>query len=356
MIRYRPGSYFNDYSVSIMWKFLFGCLLLLSLSSHAAQMDGLFQAQVDSAGRDEAAREAAMVVALDEVLLRLTGSRAALQSKAAAGLRASPGRFVEQFRFIEPAADSDAGLQLWVQFDGVSLARELRAAGLPYWGQERPDLLAWLAVDAGGQRYLISEGAGGIAQATRAAARRHGLPLTLPLQDLEDQRSVQFTDVWGGFNDAILNASERYRAQVVLTGKLDGSATHGWRGDWRMLNGGIWQRWTTHATTLPALIDSGMADAGSRLAQRYAVVAGQEGELGLVVEGVRSLEDFGRLSAYLEGLSLVDKVSVVRVQEEEVEFMLQLGTDQRSLWQLISLGKTLQPLAGENHWRFQLNL
>ena len=40
------------------------------------------------------------------------------------------------------------------------------------------------------------------------------------LLDLQDQRAVQFTDVWGGFVGSVESASQRYRPQVILLGKL----------------------------------------------------------------------------------------------------------------------------------------
>ena len=77
----------------------------------------------------------------------------------AALAQAASGASVNDFRFVEPSAGDtqQGGLKLWAQFDGVSLARELRQAGLPYWGPERPDVLVWLAIDDHGRRYLASE-------------------------------------------------------------------------------------------------------------------------------------------------------------------------------------------------------
>src|SRR5690606_41001353 len=117
---------------------------------------------------------------------------------------------------------------LWAQFDGVSLSRALRQAGLPDWGTERPDVLVWLAVDDGGDRYLVSESGGQhIAPLVRQAARRRGLPVTLPLLDVEDQRALLFSDVWGGFFGRVETASQRYQPQVILTGKLQRTGAAG---------------------------------------------------------------------------------------------------------------------------------
>ncbi len=332
-------------------------LLALPPLAGAARLEHLYEAEVAATGRDTAARDTALRAALEQVLVRLTGSRAALQAGAAEGLVDKPGRLVEQFRFIDiPATDDQPKqLKLWVQFDGVSLSREVRQAGLPYWGPVRPDVLAWLAVDDRGRRYLLSEGnrqAAGLAK----AARRHGLPLTLPLLDLEDQRAVKFTDVWGGFYSAIETASARYRPQVILTARLDRDSTGGdWRADWQLADGPHRQNWRTHAATLEAAVDAGLADSAEWLAQRYAVVSTQAGLRSLVVEGVGNLQDYARVSKYLASLSPVDRVDVLRVEDREVEFRLALSAEEHSLQQVITLGRVLQRTNDPVAWRFRLN-
>ena len=337
--------------------FLFA-LLAAASPLQAGRVQTLFQAEVDAAGRDTASRDAALSLALEEVLLRLTGSTDSLATPEAQGLLKKPGRFVEQFRFRETSADAGRPeqLSLWVQFDGVALAREVRAAGLPYWGRERPDLLLWLAIDDRGQRYLMSETVEPGATNARAAGRHHGLPLTLPLMDLEDQRAIQFTDVWGGFMGTVAAASRRYRPQVVLTGRLERrSASGDWRTAWQLTDGNNSQSWKGHAASLDEAVDRGLGDAAEWLAVRYAVVSGDSGMHSLVVEEVSSLEDYARVSAYLGSLSPVDKINVLRAEDREVEFSLKLSADVSSLQQLITLGRVLQPIEADVPWRYRLN-
>jgi len=333
--------------------------LLAAPPVSATRVNHLFEAEVDAAGRDTAARDAALGVALEQVVVRLTGSSAALQSAAGANLLKDPGRFAEQFRFNElPATDTrPAQLKLWVQFDGVSLSRELREAGLPYWGAERPDVLAWVAVDDGGQRYLLSETGGqAVAEPLKQAAQRRGLPLTLPLLDLEDQRGVAFTDVWGGFLGRIEAASQRYNPQVIVTARLERDRPNGeWRTDWQLMDQGTRQSWSSRAATLEAAVNGGVADVAQWLAQRYAVIATQTGVRTLVVDNVRSLDDYAKLSRYLASLSPVDRVDVLRVVDQEVEYSLRLNADERNLLQLIALGRVLQRTADPAGWRFHLN-
>src|SRR5258706_15949695 len=53
-----------------------------------------------------------------------------------------------------------------------------------------------------------------------AVADERGLPVTLPLLDVQDLRAVTFADVWGGFEDRVAAASARYRADALLIGRV----------------------------------------------------------------------------------------------------------------------------------------
>ena len=333
--------------------------LLLATGAQAVRLDNLFQIEVDAAGRDRVARDAALQQALREVLVRVTGTGELVADPAAQALLKKPGRFVEQFRFSSRLvqAGQPAQLRLWVQFDGVALAREIRRAGLPYWGSERPDVLVWLAVDDRGQRFLVSESTENEAVAALSqAAARHGLPLTLPLMDLEDQRAVSFTDVWGGFIGSVRDASRRYRPQVILLGRLErsGRATD-WRAEWTLLGTDDNRSWRVHADTLAAAVAQGVAGTGEILATQYAVVSADASLRALVVEDVRGLADYARVMKYLAALAPVEGVQVKRVSGSEVEFDLQLSADAHSLRQVIALGKLLQAIDVPEAWRFRLN-
>jgi hypothetical protein len=334
-------------------------VLLVSLAAHGARLENLFQTEVDAAGRDAVSRDAALKQALQDVLVRVTGSVAALSDPAAQQIIDRPGRLVEQFRFQEtPAtvAGEPAQLRLWAQFDGVSLARDIRRAGLPYWGQERPDVLLWLAVDDRGRRYVVSETAESeVTAALMQSAARRGLPLTLPLMDLQDQRAVQFTDVWGGFIAALQAGSERYRPQVILVGRVGHSGVSGgWRADWNLLGAGSNRSWGFHAATLNAAVSRGVAEATEWLASKYALVASGNTTLTLEVEGIRNLGDYARTYEYLVSLTPVEQVQVATATGEQVAFSLRLNAEERSLLQIITLGKVLETVEDPSAWRFRL--
>ena len=333
------------------------CLLAFVPGVQAARLDALFQADAPAEGRDAPARQAALEQALATVLVRITGDTAVVDSEAGRKLLRKPGRFVAQFRFNEvPAGTPEEGpeLRLWAQFDEVALTRALRELGLPYWGRVRPDVLVWLAVDDLGERFLVSDAsANPLTESLHRAARQYGLPASLPLLDLQDQRVVTFSDLWGGFLGAVQKASERYRPQVVLVGRLARSGG-AWSGQWSLLGAGARQNWTVRGASAEQLIQAGVAEATGLLASQYAMVASDRTSQQLMVQGIGGLEDYARVQAYLASLSPVETVQVSRVSGDEVQFSLQLNTSEQSLMRLIRLGRVLEPVQSDTDWQFRL--
>ena len=151
-------------------------------------------------------------------------------------------------------------------------------------------------------------------------------------------------------------ASQRYRPQVLLVGKVGHSgASGGWRGAWTLLGAGAQQSWISHAAKLETAIEQGISEASEWLALQYAAVATDTSVRSLIVEGVRGLEDYGRVSSYLASLTPVDELQVARISDQEVEFALHLNSEERNLLQVITLGKVLQAIEDPASWRFRLS-
>lgn len=333
---------------------LLAVALLLPVVGSATRVDHLFQAEVTVNDRGSAARDAALRRALHEVLVRVTGSQDSVSGQSGQALLRKPQQFVEQFRYRE-ASEEDEPPILWVQFDGVALEREVRSRGLPFWGRERPDTLVWLAVDDRGRRYLVSEHSSDPeVQALRLAAQARGLPVILPLMDLLDQSAVNFADVWGGFENTILAASERYHPQVILTGRLARSSAAGdWRGEWELLKTGTGGQWTSHARDLGTLLAQGLAATGEELAMRYALHGSGSSTRTMLVEGIHDLNAYAQVQTYLKSLTPVDDLQILRVADGSIEFSLRLNADERSLQQLLALGRRLEVVDDPSLWRFR---
>jgi len=191
-------------------------------------------------GQDDKERKTAIRTAMEKVLIKVSGRRDVVYAPEVEQALSNAMQHVQQFRYKpleEPeesadegavAAEADAPVekvikytqQLWVSFDTKAVNQIMLGAGLPIWGHARPTTLLWLAVEEQGERYILGgnvndEMKNGLMQ----SAEDRGLPLLVPLLDLEDQAAVRITDIWGNCKEVINNASLRYQPEDSLVAR-----------------------------------------------------------------------------------------------------------------------------------------
>ncbi len=289
-------------------------LLGLGLPSLAAAVDvpTLYTAEVPLDEEANNPRDDAYALALQEVLARVSGAELAQNTLAIDELFPDPAAYVIQFR---PGADDT----LWVSFDGEAVEQTLRDSGQLVWGADRPLTLVWLAVDWGqGSREIIgaddperSAGRGRsinrnkrLRERVLDIAEKRGLPLVFPLLDTTDLQGVTFSDIWGGFDERILDASQRYDAKSVLIGRIRRSPV---RENWSYSFSGTERSWNGP----PEAIVGQVADL---LAAEFAVGGNAPIEtVTLGISGVQTVESYGELQKLLAGLSVIERFMIVEV-------------------------------------------
>lgn len=340
--RFRPGPFHS---------ILMGMLLFLGSlypPLYAGEIDRMYEVEVAVADRSADARAEALRQAMSRVLIRVTGEREAARLIGVDTLLEQPGRYVQQFNYLTSPERAEAGeaLQLRVRFDGAAIERVLRDQGLPIWGRERPTALLWLAL-GGEQRRLIAEDSEhALRQVAAEISRQRGLPVLFPLMDLQDQAQVGYADVWGGFDETVLAASQRYQPQAVMLGRLQQGAG-GWQGRWTLHFGRDTLTWTTSGDGAAETLAAGLNTAADRLALRLAVRAlGTVGEVQRIrVRDVFSLDDYARTLEYLQQLTSVRDVQVLAVEPDSLDLLLALDGDMQTLSRLLSIGRVLNSVS-----------
>jgi hypothetical protein len=315
-------------AVTIIW--------MTPTSAATVSYPGLYEAEAELERDTQARRAAAFREAMGKVLVRLMGRADAAALEDTEEIRRNAERYVQQYR-----ATGDG--MLWVAFDRAALGQGLAERGLPIWGAERPAVLLVIAVDeGGGERYVLSAedempdpDSSALRDQVQTLAQSRGLPIILPLMDAQDRSVISFTEAWGGFDQALVAAGERYDVDSVLLGRIQSGDE--FRVRWTLYVEDQSYRWT-------GTVDDGIHGTSDQFAQRYAVTTGAavEGEIGLAVNGVGSLDDYGRVLAYLEGLTAVSAVSVRRLEDDTVEFGMRLIGSLENVDRAIRLGGMLQ--------------
>jgi hypothetical protein len=275
-------------------------------------------------------RALAYRAALVEVLLRVSGSELGSDPEMIELLFPNPTSYVVQFR---PGADDT----LWVSFDGDAIERVLRESGQTVWGSDRPLTLIWLAVDWGqGKREIIGADD---AQRRRAEARsidrnrllrervlelaeRRGLPIVFPLLDTTDLQSVSFSDIWGGFDDALLSASERYEAHSILVGRIRPESSQ--RNRWSYYFGDELRTWNGEPEFVVGLV----ADL---LGEEFAISGSAPVEsIDLTVAGIATVEAYGAVQKLLSEVNVIESYSIAQVEGDRIRYRVEaLGGAER---------------------------
>jgi len=321
----------------------------------AAQMERLYEARAAVSGRDAAERERVLGELLLDVVRKVSGQRAPAGNEVIREASGHADDYVQQFRYQSElrtppgASEPVQSFELWARFDPRAVTRLLGEAGLPVWGRIRPAPLVWLAVESGGARELVgADDVTGLAEVLALNAEQRGLPLILPLLDIEDRARLHVTDVWAGFRDTIREASRRYPTDIVLVGKVFQVLPTLWEGRWQLLVEGAAHEWTTRGDVVELAVEEAVHETADVLASRYARFPSETGpdRVALVVSGVRSVEDYGRALGYLESLELVTRVHVARVEDDRVRFELEARGGDDAVREVVALSRTLAPLDG----------
>ncbi|KRT55879.1 Uncharacterized protein Ga0074115_12628 [endosymbiont of Ridgeia piscesae] len=348
-----------------VWVLLLLSALLLPGRVFAERVEGIYEAEVPVAGQSAAVRSAGIREAFARMLVKATGERELLVFDWFNSVQKRAPRYVQQYRYrmLPPPPAGEAAAQpvaeeaaaqpdrlLWVRFDERAVNRLLRDNGLPAWGSERPSTLVWLSFDNGRQRTLYQpEMEPELRESMQVVAQQRGLPLLVPLMDLEDQTAIQSSDIWGLFEQNIRSASERYLPDVVLVGRLRRLAANSWSADWTLYDAEGASSWQADGANRQQLAQQGVEQAGNLLVARFAPKAGalDAGTLRIRIAGVERLADYVLVRDYLKTLVMIEQLDLLQAEPDRVSFLARVQGGREALRRGIRLGGVLEPVVVE---------
>ncbi|OOZ34762.1 hypothetical protein BOW51_11865 [Solemya velesiana gill symbiont] len=341
---------------------LYGLILLLAAMATPAlgvQVDGLYQAEVPVAGQEAAQGNEAIGRAFGKMLIKVTGNRNIANRQELTAEFAKAPRYVQQYRYRldaeQPADGADVQPEgaeaaepkryLQVVFDEQAVNRFLRQSRLPVWGDNRPGGLVWLGEESKSRGRRLTGAESSAWSVLESVARQRGVPLIVPLMDLEDQSRLQVADLWGDFERNISGASHRYSPDFVLTGRLTRVASDLWRSRWTLFQGEKISSWSNDGRSRNQLLGEGVQYASDLLANRFAPIGGASEltRVRLRVEGVGSLREYAGVGGFLSSQSAVARMDLSAVEANAVIYELQVRGGLEVLEQGLALGGLIEP-------------
>ena len=325
------------------WRLL--CLLVVFSPAYAIEVAHLYTGIVPVEDQNEPTRVKAQALALQQVLIKVSGSDALLSQTLVKDSLQKASGFVQRYQFTydTPASDASSGaaktLQLEVSFDQKAVDRLIQAVAAPIWGKRRPLSLMWLAVsDQSGRRLIGDDNEPTIIKEILSASRDIGVPAILPLLDLEETTNVNISDVWGRFLEPMQPWSARYGADAMVVGKLEQN-TERWQGDISVLHGQFRESFSAIGDTRVSVLNQLMQQLAGFYASKYAVVIdlSKDAQQLVRVKNVYSLSDYGKVVNFLSSLQAVQQVDVAKVMANELQLSVRLIADQTAFLQAVGL-------------------
>ncbi len=323
---------------------------LLFSAPLAAESPDFYQALAPLKERGEAAQQATLSRVLEQVFVKLTGSRETVRNSSLGGYLGRAGQLVEQYEYRnQPVYPGGPGpLSLWARFSPDGVDRLLSKAGVVPW-KNRPLVLIWMALEKeeGIQTVVNPEETPEAVELLRIHAEQRALSIMFPLLDLPDRMALSPAQLQNGEVEAARRAAERYAPGAILSGYLRHVGPKGWRGQWHLYTDGNTEEWSLDDPELPEILREAVNTLASRLAGRHGPAASGSGEfrrVELLVSPIGGMEIYHRVQNYLASLDNVRNLQVMQVDPEQVRFQLEARGGEESLIRTLALGRVLEPV------------
>ena len=217
---------------------------------------------------------------------------------------------------------------------------------LAVWGNVRPSVLVWVAHEEKGERSIVgTSDTGALVENLLLLGEQRGVPLYLPVADLQDVSTIEIDDLWGLFPESVGQASERYHADAVVMMRVYQSEDGLWSGNWSLKLKQTFEVGAEYDSTLPTLLEVLVSDLATKLSSHYAVskTPGEKGGvLNLEVDQVNTFADYIEVQQYLTGLPPVSAMKIEWVRSGLAGYQVTLVGSKNQFFEHVDLGGRLK--------------
>ena len=348
------------------------CLLCASISASAQDA---YTVEVAVADRSPAEQDAAYRIAMQRVLLDNAADKTLLNRTDVRTALASAKTYVVQFNYRRPDTDEvipatmpvtdlvrntgEATQIMKVRFDRESITSVIK--GVPQSADNNApapvnfrNALVWMLIRDNGRDLLIGGGAGAnVMQRSREIAGGNGIVLSFPAADEIDIQALG-GDAIGLSQEAVLSASVRYTAPVVVSADISRRRPVGWQGQWQRIANNQVETESFEASSLDELLNLGLTwmapgQSSNVVASTLAAPAAPlASESTIWFSGVRTTADYAQLMQLVNGIDSLQSVYAKELRDQGVMIAVQprsaLSQVRTRLAQVASLRETARPV------------
>ncbi|MDW6017789.1 DUF2066 domain-containing protein [Vibrio plantisponsor] len=297
---------------------------LTSLSASALTTVNLYETEVviDQTQNDADAK--ARSQGMQNVIVRATGDKDAANNEVIQKALSKYNQYLNQFSYGQTNDVST----ITMQFSAPQIRSLITQAQLPFWPENRANLLVWLVEETPYERVISWEHSDSkILKQLKEESLARGLPITVPVGDFDDITGLEISDLWGGFIKPISLASDRYPTDAVLVVKAQGNDLR-----WTLYDQNAYNMLQSQKAPMTgrASGSTAAADMIDQISDYYAkknsVLIGSESSQTVLAsfDSIKNAEDFFSLEKRLKALSSVASLDILKIQGQEVVFNVHL--------------------------------
>ena len=387
-----------------MFKTLIILLLVITTflplkAIEAVEVKDLYQASVTIKSRNNTDKAIALKKALAAVMVKVGGNKSVLGNKIIKDSLNKYQLYLNQYRYhynattiIKPKSDNQTPTQsllLIANFNEEKINKLFQQANLAIWGSLRPQVLLWLVNEEGLLRTIMSNSTDSpLPPMVNDFSDQRGLPIMMPLMDLTDASQITLSDIWGRFEQPVLNVSSRYNAEAIVVMRISNSSLLAYEQkeiiedeskdcgvlclqknpkeqnfilDWSLLGWnleGNQKRFSQQyqGSEQKKLLQQGLSDITQLIYQYYALSTTSDNDFIIEVANVDSLATYVDIFDFLTNLSAVKSVTLLSAEGASRRFNLQLLGSSDAFVASLTLNKQLKevidPLAKFNDTPF----
>ncbi len=346
----------------------------------AVEVKNLYNAKVIVNSQTDSERKRALQQAMRAVVLKVGGQQELLSnSTIKKGLR-NYSRYVANYRYQRKSDKTE----LLVTFDEGKINQLFEQASAPIWGSLRPQILLWLVEENGLHRTTISNAtyssfsdnttsqvSYNFPMSVENFSTLRGLPILMPLMDLTDMNTISTFDVWGRFAEQVQAASQRYNPESIIIIRLSNSSlvpeqeyyeeieacllcqnkAQSYALDWSFIAdaqgynsdniGAQIFGEISYGTAPDELLEQALSIISDKIYQKYALNSGVDKDYVIDVANISSLQNFIEVERFLEQLSSVKSVKLLKASGNNRRFELALKSSGQAFLALLKLNQQL---------------
>ena len=307
-----------------------------------AQQPDLFEIEIDADMRDLRNNIRIQKQAIEKLIVRLTNPEKSDAKKLTEQFFPEPEKYIKQFRKIENRG-------VLVSLDGDSIQEVLIEAGVSLWRIDRPTIMIFLAIESAmGEREIVLSDYGhrvfsystgidknlNIKDQIKSVARERGISVVFPDMNEDERKIINFSDIWAGFIDRMLEVSGRYNASNVLTAKVRKDESKDI--EWVFFFG-------RDTFKFSANLHDAIHNVANEMAQRYEY-SGRIPLKDIVLNftKIESIDDLAVIDLILKSSSMISDYSMYKVSEDNVSYILKYNGLKEDLESTLNENKSIE--------------